>query len=190
MAIATQNTISLQQFLALSETKPASEYIDGQIYQKPMPKGKHSIIQRELTLAIDRCLALKNLASVFPELRCSFGGRSIVPDISVFKTERIPRDPDGTIANDFNIPPDWTIEILSPEQSHTRVVKNIVHCLKHGAMIGWLIDPSDRTIFAYHPNGLVEIFDELDQRDILLPIPIFAQELQLTLDTLFSWLSK
>ena len=29
----------------LPETKPAQEYIDGKIYTKPMPKGKHSAIQ-------------------------------------------------------------------------------------------------------------------------------------------------
>ena len=189
MTIALQNKISLQQFLSLPETKPANEYVDGQIYQKIMPKGKHSIIQRELTMAIDRAVASKNSASVFPELRCNFGGRSIVPDISVFITERIPRDPDGTVANDFNISPDWTIEILSPEQSHAKVVKNIVHCLKHGGSIGWLIDPSDRSILAYHANGLVEIFDELEPQ-ILLPVPVFAQELQLSLDVLFGWLTK
>ena len=39
------NTLLLEEFLALPETKPASEYIDNQIYQKPMPQGKHSILE-------------------------------------------------------------------------------------------------------------------------------------------------
>jgi Uma2 family endonuclease len=30
--------LSLEDFLQLPETKPASEYINGKIYQKPMPK--------------------------------------------------------------------------------------------------------------------------------------------------------
>ena len=30
--------ISLDEFLQLPETKPASEYINGQVYQKPMPQ--------------------------------------------------------------------------------------------------------------------------------------------------------
>ncbi|MBC1270530.1 Uma2 family endonuclease, partial [Trichormus variabilis FSR] len=34
--------ISLEEFLQLPETKPVSEYIDGEIIQKPMPQGKHS----------------------------------------------------------------------------------------------------------------------------------------------------
>jgi Uma2 family endonuclease len=40
--------MTLAEFLLLPETKPASEFIDGQIIQKPMPQGKHSLIQIEL----------------------------------------------------------------------------------------------------------------------------------------------
>ena len=39
------NTLLLEEFLALPETKPASEYIDDQIYQKPMLQGNHSILE-------------------------------------------------------------------------------------------------------------------------------------------------
>jgi len=42
-------SLTLQEFLKLPETKPASEYIDGAIIQKPMPQGEHSVIQGELT---------------------------------------------------------------------------------------------------------------------------------------------
>ncbi len=41
-------SLTLDEFLQLSETKPASEFIDGQIIQKPMPQGKHSTIQSDL----------------------------------------------------------------------------------------------------------------------------------------------
>jgi Uma2 family endonuclease len=183
----TQPSLTLEAFLAMPETKPASEFVDGEIVQKPMPKGKHSIVQRELTFTLDRPLSAQNLAQAFPELRCSFGGRSVVPDVSVFTIERIPRDPDGTIANDFLIAPDWTIEILSPDQSQTKVVKNIVHCLKHGAAMGWLIDPDDRTVFVYYPNGGMAIFDAPDDR---LPMPEFAQSLELSVGEVFGWLAK
>ncbi|NET50482.1 MAG: Uma2 family endonuclease, partial [Merismopedia sp. SIO2A8] len=33
--------LTLSEFLNLPETKPASEYIDGQIIKKPMPQGEH-----------------------------------------------------------------------------------------------------------------------------------------------------
>jgi len=37
-------TLTLTEFLELPETKPACEFIDGMIIQKPMPQGKHSTI--------------------------------------------------------------------------------------------------------------------------------------------------
>ncbi len=64
---------------------------------------------------------------------------AIVPDISVFMWDRIPRKDNGGVANVFSIAPDWTIEILSPDQSQTKVTKNILHCLKYGTQMGWLI---------------------------------------------------
>jgi Uma2 family endonuclease len=58
-------------------------------------------------------------------LRCTFGGRSLVPDIAVFEWSRIPLNANGEIENRFEIVPDWTIEILSPDQNPTRVINNI-----------------------------------------------------------------
>ena len=44
MVTTSSKPINLEEFLTLPETKPANEYIDGKIIQKPMPKGKHSTI--------------------------------------------------------------------------------------------------------------------------------------------------
>lgn len=57
--------LTLAEFLALPETEPASEYIDGQIIQKPMPQGKHSSIQTELSTAINAQLRPKKLPEPF-----------------------------------------------------------------------------------------------------------------------------
>jgi Uma2 family endonuclease len=177
--------LTLAEFLELPETKPASEYIDGQISQKPMPQGKHSTIQEELTAAVNVIVKQPKIARAFPELRCTFDGRSIVPDIAVFTWERVPVDEHGEIANTFSIAPDWTIEILSPGQSQTKVTKNILHCLKSGTQTGWLIDPAEKTVFVYRPKQEVEIFDELIA---LLPVPSFVGALNLTIADLFAWL--
>jgi Uma2 family endonuclease len=178
--------LTLAEFLELPETKPASEYIDGRIIQKPIPQGKHSRIQGKFVTAINALVEQKQIACAFPELRCTFGGRSIVPDITVFTWGRIPIDENGEIANVFSLAPDWTIEILSPEQSHTKVTKNILHCLKYGTQIGWLIDPAEKTVFVYRSKQEVEMFDE---SSMLLPVPAFIDEMKLTVEDLFAWLS-
>ncbi|MBM0742564.1 Uma2 family endonuclease [Phormidium sp. CLA17] len=184
MVQAPSKPLTLAEFLQLPETKPASEYVDGQIIQKPMPQGKHSAIQGELVPAINGVVKPQRVARAFPELRCTFGDRSIVPDIAVFLWSRIPCDENGEVANTFSAAPDWTIEILSPAQSQTKVTKNILHCLKHGTQMGWLIDPDEKTVFVYRPKQETEVFDQPDES---LPAPSFA-ELQLTSKALFAWL--
>jgi Uma2 family endonuclease len=177
--------ITLEEFLELPETKPASEYINGEIIQKPMPQGKHSTLQGELVTNINAVVKPVKIARAFPELRCTFGGRSIVPDVAVFSWQRIPVDEKGNIANVFSTYPDWTIEILSPDQRTTKVISNILHCLNHGTSLSWLIDAEDLNVLIYPPNQQ-PIYLENEQD--ILPVPALFSDLHLTLGQLFDWL--
>ena len=177
--------LTLTEFLQMPETKPASEFIDGDIIQKPMPQGKHSTLQLDLGSSINLVLKSQRIARAYSELRCTFGGRSIIPDISVFIWEHIPRDRDRKVSNIFEIAPDWTIEILSSDQSQTKVIRNIIHCLNHGSRMGWLIDPNEEIVFVYFSDRTLAIFEN---KSDLLPMPDFAKGLQLTVGELFSWL--
>ncbi len=179
--------VTLDEFLKLPETKPASEFIDGQIIQKPMPQGKHSTVQLDLGSSINLAIKPQRIARAYTELRCTFGGRSVVPDVAVFTWERIPRDENGKVSNSFLIPPDWTIEILSPDQSQTKVVRNILHCLAHGTQMGWLIDPEEELVFVYFADRTIAVFEEASER---IPVPAFAEPVMLTIAQLFSWLEE
>ncbi|HYW19053.1 MAG TPA: Uma2 family endonuclease [Nodularia sp. (in: cyanobacteria)] len=176
-------SLTLEEFLKLPETQPASEFVAGQIYQKPMPQGKHSRLQFKLCDAVNQVAETPQIAIAFPELRCTFGGRSIVPDVTVFSWERIPFEADGEVPNAFEIYPDWTVEILSPNQRATKVISNILHCLRHGTQLGWLIDPEERLILAFIPGQEPMEFTGCDR----LPIPKFFT-LDLTVDQVFGWL--
>ena len=183
MTAAKFELLTLNEFLALPETQPPSEFIAGRIYQKPMPQGKHSRLQLKLCTAINQVVEERQIALAFPELRCTFGDRSIVPDVTLFSWQRIPFDSDGEIGNVFKIYPDWTIEILSPDQNATKVIGNILHCLKHGTQLGWFIDPSAKIVIVFLPKQQPI---ELIGQDII-PVPKFL-DLQLTVAQLFGWL--
>ena len=75
--------ISLEQLLQLPETKPPQEYINELIIQKSMPKTCHSRLQAKLSASINQVTEAEKVAYAFPELRCTFGGRSIVPDVAI-----------------------------------------------------------------------------------------------------------
>jgi Uma2 family endonuclease len=172
MTIATQpriKTLSLDEFLEIPETKPASEYISGQIYQKLRQQGKQSTLQSEIVTLINQIAKSKKIAYAFPELRCTFAGRSLVPDISVFEWERIPLDADGEIQNKIEIAPDWMIEILSPDQSSILVIDKINFALKHGTKLGWLIAPNERTVLTFQGDR----FNSHKEDDVLPALDVF-----------------
>jgi len=105
MTTTLDQQITLEEFLKLPETKPASEFLNGRIYQKPMPQGKHSRLQLKLCNAVNQ-VAEEQQIDRPPELRCTFGGRSIVPDVTVFSWGRIPFDTEGEVENVFALHPD------------------------------------------------------------------------------------
>lgn len=74
MTAALTQVLSLENFLKLPylEDSLAWEYVDGVASQKPMPKTRHSILQKRLLAEVDR---LSVDYTALPELRCTFGGR-------------------------------------------------------------------------------------------------------------------
>jgi Uma2 family endonuclease len=179
-----KSSITLEEFLNIPETKPYCEYIDGNIEQKPMPQGEHSIIQTFLSTAINQVGKSQKTALAFTELRCNFGGRSLIPDISIFTWERIPRTEQGRIANHFNIYPNWVIEILSPEQSANKVIKKIMFCLNQGTELAWLIDSKDESVIIFKPKQ----FPDMKSDEEILPTLKGVQALQLSVKEMFGWL--
>ncbi|MGI8933889.1 MAG: Uma2 family endonuclease, partial [Phormidesmis sp.] len=134
---------------------------------------------------INSSVRTSKIARAFPELSCTFGSSSVVPDIAVFEWSRIQRDASGEIANIFPLAPDWAIEILSPGQSIAKVTKKILRCLKHGSQMGWLIAPADKAVLIYQPQQETSVFDE---PDAVLPVPGFTKNLAITVEDLFALL--
>ena len=181
-SLSTKN-LSIEEFLALPETKPASEYIDGQIYQKPIPQFQHSTFQIEIATAINLIGKPQKLAFAFPELRCTFGDVSIVPDIAVMRWANIPFLANKRVANEAPIAPDWIIEILSPDQSPLRVMNKISSSITNGSELGWLISPAQDFIMVYEGDRFPE---KMSGKDVLPVLDVLNW--QVTVDNVFNLL--
>jgi Uma2 family endonuclease len=174
--MVTTQRLTLQDFLELPniEESPAWELVDGQANQKLMATAHHSILQKRLTAAIDQ---VGSLYEAFPELRCILSSNSVVPDITVIHQDRIPSG---------NTPlagaPDWMIEILSSDQSTTKLIAKIQICLQAGTQLGWLIDPMEQIIIVLWPDTRIALLRNSDRLPILQDIP-----LGLTVEQVFSW---
>lgn len=182
MTASPVKVLTVEEFLTLPyvEESPAWEYVDGVAIQKPMPKTRHSLLQKQLLSKID---SHSEVYTALPELRCTFAGRSIVPDIAVIAWNRIPVNEAGEPEDHFVEAPDWSIEILSPVQKANRVIDNLLHCIRHGCQLGWMLDPDDYSVLIFAPQ------QEPNVCRGACPLPVLAGvDLELTAEQVFAGL--
>jgi Uma2 family endonuclease len=182
MTASSTQILTIEDFLKLPhiEESPAWEYVDGIAIQKPMPRIRHSILQKRLLTEID---SHSKTYTALPELRCTFAGRSVVPDIAVIAWDRIQLNEFGEPEDAFVEAPDWSIEILSPDQKVNRVIDNLLHCIKHGCRLGWMLDPDDYSILTVAPHREPNVCRGSGQPQVLEGV-----HLELTAEQIFAWL--
>lgn len=170
MAVA-QRRLTLEEFLALPEGEPPLELEpDGTVDQKVSPQGQHSGLQPDLAQLFNSFGRPRKLARAFTELRATYAGASFVSDVSVYQWARIPRTADGKLANTFREPPDIAVEIISPDQRVTALVRRCLWYVGHGVRVALLVDPADESVLLFRagrePRALRGA-DEIDVSDVL-----------------------
>src|SRR3954470_11032976 len=150
-ASPVRRPMSLEEFLHLPkiDEKHYLEFIDGKVEAKVSPQKKHSLIATRLPRCLDDYAMPTGLGCSFVELRCTFAGRSIIPDVAFLLREHIAVDANGEAVNETLIPPDLHVEIISPDQSPRKARDKLRHSTRHGCALGWLIDPERRTVEVY-----------------------------------------
>jgi Uma2 family endonuclease len=182
MTAIAEGRMTLAEFLRLRERKPALEFEDGEVTQKVSPKVRHSALQAEFVSLVDRQARPQRLARAFPEARTTYAGRSYVPDVSIYRWDRIPTTTAGEIAEDFLLPPDIAVEVISPGQSVTKLRERCRWYVANGVAIALLVVPRRRVVYQYHPRDGERALTGGDRIDLteVLPGP------ELTVDALFA----
>jgi Uma2 family endonuclease len=167
----TRAGLKLEEFLKLPESEPALEYIDGRIEAKVSPQHKHGKIETKLASFLDSFAERARLGSACVELRCTFAGRSIVPDVVFLLKEHIELDEEGEVADVIRRPPDIHVEVVSPDRKLKRSHNKLVHSTSNGCQLGWLIDPYEKTVDVYRPGRASERLaaDGALEGDLVLP---------------------
>ena len=179
MAI-TQRPMTLEAFLRLPEEKPALEFHEGRVTQKVSPKVYHGRLQYKFAEFVNRFGEPRRLAMAFPETRSTFGGSSFVPDVGVFRWERLPRGPDGKLLREAFQPWDIAVEIRSPEQTRAQQVRRCRWYVANGVAIALHVDDHDETVTLFRP-GLPEVVlrgdDRIDLTSVLPGFELTVREL-------------
>jgi Uma2 family endonuclease len=149
---AVQTRMTLAEFLAMRERTPALEYEDGRVTQKVSPKARHSVLQTWLATEWNRHLRPPRLGLAFTELRSTFSTLSRVPDVAVYRWERIPLDEQGRVVDDFFEPPDIAVEIASPGQRRSRLLQRCRRLVDAGVRVALLIQPADESVTVVWPG--------------------------------------
>jgi len=55
--------------------------------------------------------------------------------------------------------PDFVVEVKSPSDQLSALKTKMQEYIENGAQLGWLIDPEERRIFVYRPNGPEECLE-------------------------------
>jgi Uma2 family endonuclease len=152
MAI-TPGTMTLDEFLARYEHDPVLEYERGVVSERARGTWGHSVLMGFFGFWINDFAYPRKQGFAFPALRATdrAAGISWIPDVSVYRWERIERDPRAQEHGAFS-PPDIAIEIASPGQSRRKQIDRCQEYLAIGVRIGLMIDPRTRTIVDVRPG--------------------------------------
>jgi Uma2 family endonuclease len=152
MPAVAEQKLSVQEFHARYDgEKPYYEYWNGEAVQKSMPTLLHGLIQKILMLLLDG-IGYVSASEVTLNLSPDY---EPVPDVIAS---------DGPIADPYPTSPfDVAIEILSPKDSFSRVLRKCRLYEQWGIRRILVIDPADRLIWHFE-NGAPQETDVIARR--------------------------
>jgi Uma2 family endonuclease len=179
----TPERMTLAEFLALPEVKPALELRHGVVSQKVPPSSEHGSIQSWFASQVYMQGQLRRTAQSFTETRIVVGGQAYVPDVIVYAWERIPEeDESGTFPAPFTDPPDLAVEIISPGQLVGAMLDRCRELIEHGVRVVLMVDPIRHGVYALRGGTEPALLREADVVDLHDIVP----GLRLTVTTILS----
>ncbi len=125
---------------------------------KPIPSKNHGIVQTNLAIELGKDKAHR----VISELSLELGGRPLTPDLSVYV-----RQPMDVLHDEVQLkePPLTAVEILSPTQGSLPVMEKVQCYLRNGVKSCWVVNPPQRALTIYTPDGTFKTFVEGQVKD-------------------------
>jgi len=156
--------VSVQEYLT-TDYSPDVDYVDGELEDRNVGQKRHALAQA-LVLDFLRALGRRTGLFVVPEQRLRIASAKFrVPDVCVMLSE-----PEEEV---FTSAPFICIEILSPDDTMSRMQHKIHDYLDFGVKYVWIIDPYERTAWTYTSFGAAEVKDGVlrtEDPEIAMPL--------------------
>ena len=162
MATVVAGSVSVEEYLRTTY-KPACDYIDGVLRQKPMATWDHGAIQRQLGTLTSARQCYEAATELTVRIR---EGKYLVPDVAVQLR--------GEIQRPYPTKPIFLcIEIMSPEDRFSEVLAKCDEYLAWGVPMTWIVDPDTRRAWQHAGHAPEEIAasGNLTAGDISVSLP-------------------
>lgn len=118
-----------------------------------MPSRNHAAAQTNLVAEFIKQREYR----IFSELSLQLNGRPLTPDLPVY-----PRRPVDFRYDEVHLiePPVLVVEILSPIQGMLAVMAKVEAYLQSGVKSCWVVNPPQRVISIYTPDGATKTYAE------------------------------
>ena len=135
-AMVTSTAVPIEEYLS-TVYEPDVDYVDGELEDRNVGEYEHNIVQKAVLFWFDRRAKEWRIRSV-QEQRTRLDKTNVrIPDVSIFAR-------DLPIEQVFTRPQLIAIEVLSPEDRHSRMDKKIRNYIDFGVRNMWVIDPAAR----------------------------------------------
>jgi Uma2 family endonuclease len=178
MTTATKR-MTLDEFLALPETEPPSEFACGRVIPKPMPTLAHSILTSQMIRLLGNYVIPRKLGAVGDNTRFRQDDeqRAYLPDVTFVLKESLPPERSKWFRGALTTRPDIAIEVVSPDDRPGRLATKLAFYLRNGVPLTWHIDPEERTLTAFRPGQPETVHQAPEVIDAAPLLPDFKLDL-------------
>ncbi|MDX1979014.1 MAG: Uma2 family endonuclease [Bryobacteraceae bacterium] len=152
--MATRTLVTPDEYLHMVFDGPDREFVDGEVVERGMPTYSHGQYQ---TRVVEIFYELRKSHPLFAvtEVRHQLHGNLFrIPDVAIHfgkrPSEQIP-----------STPPFAVVEIISPDDRYTNIVRKLREYAEWGVPHIWVIDPEEQTLSVFQdalrPVSLFEI---------------------------------
>jgi len=166
-----ERLITAEELLEHPEWEPC-ELVRGKVVYMSLPGGEHGEIAGLIFGLLFVHVRANDSGKVYAAETGFIFSRNpdtvLGPDVMFFSKRRLPEG--GSPKGYFAVPPDLAVEVVSPSDRFSKVMKKAQSYIAAGVRLVWVVDPETRQAHVFRPGkpvAIVEAHESLSGEDVL-----------------------